>query len=188
MTAPLRARILARLALEQGWRSLAELGVLHARTTEHLLQHCPDLRIVAVDTWAAGDPALDPPSGVKRRSAEDSGYRSYADVDMEAAYEWALSLAVRYPRRLQVMRMDTVSAAERVPERGFDAVFVDADHRPDAVLADIRAWLPNIKADGWVTGHDWDYHHIGALLARVAPTHQRHEGGVWSVPKSEVWA
>jgi hypothetical protein len=188
VSAPLRARVLARLALENGWRSLAELGVLHARTTEHLLQTCPDLRVTAVDTWRQGDSTLDPPPAVKRRSAEDNGYRSYADVNMETAYEWALSLAVRFPRRLQVMRMDTLSAAERVTERSFDAVFVDADHRPEAVLADIRAWLPNIKPGGQVTGHDWDYHHIGALLERVAPTHIKHEGGVWSVPKNEVWA
>ena len=186
MRAPLRASVLAGLALQYGWRSMAELGVLHAATTEHMLRTCPDLRIVAVDTWRAGDPALEPGPGVKRRSAEDSGYRAYADVDMEAAYEWALSLAVRYPRRLQVMRMDTLSAAEHVPADSLDAVFVDADHRPEAVLADIRAWLPTLRRDGWLTGHDWDYHGIGALLERVAPTHRRYAGGVWAVPKSGV--
>lgn len=182
----MRARVLAGLALQHGWRSIAELGVLHAATTEHLLHACPELRVIAVDTWHRGDPALDPPPKVKRRSAEDSGHRSYADVDMEAAYEWALSLAVRYPRRLQVMRMDTLSAAERVLADSLDAVFIDADHRPASVLADIRAWLPTIRRDGWLTGHDWDYHGIGALLDRVAPTHRRYDGGVWAAPKSGV--
>jgi hypothetical protein len=151
-----------------------------------MLRTCPELRVIAVDTWRHGDPALDPIPGVKRRSAEDSGHRSYADVDMEAAYEWALSLAARYPRRLSVMRMDTLSAAERVSAGSLDAVFIDADHRPAALLADIRAWLPAIHPDGWVTGHDWSYHHIGAMLDRVAPTHKRYDGDVWAVLKSGV--
>lgn len=186
MRAPLRASVLAGLALQYGWRSMAELGVLHAATTEHMLRTCPGLRIVAVDTWRAGDPALEPGPGVKRRSAEDSGYRAYADVDMEAAYEWALSLAVRYPRRLQVMRMDTLSAAERVREESLDVVFFDASHETAALEADIWAWMPAIRRDGWLTGHDIDHHSVRTAVERVAPTYRRYDGAVWAVPKSGV--
>lgn len=180
--ASLHARVLAGLALEHGWRALAELGVLHCATTEHLLKACPELSVLAVDTWRHGDPALDPLPGVKRRSAEDSGHRSYIDVDMETAYEWALSLAARYPRRLQVMRMDTLSAAERVPERSLDAVFCDASHQTEAVEADIKAWLPNIRRGGWLTGHDIGHHSVRAAVERMfGGNYETRPGNIWTV-------
>ena len=37
----------------------------------------------------------------------------------------------------------------------FDVVYIDADHRYDAVMADIAAWAPKVKVGGWVTGHDY---------------------------------
>jgi hypothetical protein len=185
--APARARVLAGMALQYGWTRMAELGVLHGATTAHLLRACPELRIYAVDTWQPGNPSLDPPV-TGRRGPDDDGYRSYAEVDMEAAYEWALTLAARYPRRLQVMRMGTLTAAERMVPDSLCAVFVDGDHRTEAVKADIRAWLPAIKRGGWLTGHDAGHHSVKAALDDVCPGYVVYDGDVWAIQRSKVAA
>jgi hypothetical protein len=167
---------------------MAELGVLHGATTAHLLRSCPELRIIAVDTWQHGDPSRDPPKGTARRTVEDSGYRSYADVDMEAAYEGVLALAGQYPRRLSVMRMTTVAAAERVEKDSLNAVFIDAGHTAADVEADIKAWLPTVKRYGWICGHDASHHSVSSVLVRLVPGHQRFDADVWVATKSMVLA
>ena len=40
------------------------------------------------------------------------------------------------------------------PLRLFDLVFIDADHRYEAVAADIAAWTPHIRPGGILAGHD----------------------------------
>lgn len=187
MKASARARVLAGMALQHGWRNLAELGVLHGRTTEHLLATCPELRVIAVDTWEQGDVALEPPAGV-RRGPDDDGYRAYADVAMEDAYEWVQGLAARYPRRLQVLRMGTLSAAERMVPDSLDAIFLDADHRAESVKADIRAWAPAVRRGGWLTGHDANHHSVRAALDDVCPGYLLYDGDVWAIPRSRVQA
>jgi hypothetical protein len=36
-------------------------------------------------------------------------------------------------------------------------VFIDADHTYEAVKADIAAWLPKVKPDGILAGHDYKH-------------------------------
>ena len=122
-----------------GVGGLVELGVLHGRTTKALLGVMPKLLVWAVDTWQAGDPVLDHGPEIERRGPEDTGYRSYDDVDMEAAYQGVLELERDYPERLQVLRMTTLEAALLFPDASVDAIFLDADHRTERSR---RTWRP----------------------------------------------
>ena len=182
---PLRAEVLARLIREHRWTAGAELGVLHGHTTRHLLKACPALRLTAVDTWKHGDPGMEPPEDGRRTEA-DSGFRSYADVDMEAAYEGVLALAAEHPRRLAVMRMTTARAAELVPSASLCWVFHDASHQADDLEHDIRAWMHTLKPGAWVLGHDWDHHSVASVIDRLLPWHDRMAGNVWAIPVEDV--
>lgn len=59
--------------------------------------------------------------------------------------------AERIDRRVGTVR--EVLADE--PAGSFDVVFVDADHRYDAVADDTDAVLPLVAADGWLVWHDY---------------------------------
>ena len=51
--------------------------------------------------------------------------------------------------------MDSLEAASRFDDASLDFVFIDAAHEKDAVLADIKAWLPKVKKGGVIAGHDY---------------------------------
>ena len=45
--------------------------------------------------------------------------------------------------------------AEQFPDKSFDFVYIDADHRYSSIIRDIRAWLPKVKTGGIIAGHDY---------------------------------
>jgi cephalosporin hydroxylase len=51
----------------------------------------------------------------------------------------------------------SVDAAALFADRSVDFVFIDAEHSFHAVLADLAAWVPKVKAGGVVAGHDYTH-------------------------------
>jgi hypothetical protein len=48
----------------------------------------------------------------------------------------------------------SVEAASTYEDESLDMVMLDADHRTEAVLADLDAWMPKLKPGGVICGHD----------------------------------
>lgn len=84
------------------------------------------------------------------------------DVDLRAA---RVRFAAGRPGRAEVTfreRPSAVAAAEFADE-SLDWVYVDADHRYEAVKADVAAWWPKVRPGGLLGGHcymitDWGGH------------------------------
>jgi hypothetical protein len=53
------------------------------------------------------------------------------------------------------LKMSSDKAALLFGEGELDFVFVDGDHGYDAVLRDLRAWFPRVRAGGTLAGHDY---------------------------------
>jgi len=51
---------------------------------------------------------------------------------------------------------DSITAAGFFPDRSIDWVHLDARHTREHVSADIQAWLPKLRRDGWLSGDDYD--------------------------------
>jgi hypothetical protein len=57
---------------------------------------------------------------------------------------------------VNILKMDSVTAARNFPDGFFDLGYIDANHARVAVEQDIRFWYPKIKIGGVAAGHDYD--------------------------------
>lgn len=143
---PKRWDWLIRIIKFHGFTIGAEVGVHRGNTTYRILDACLNLKLYAVDQWK-----------FIPREQPDWKEIGLAGASMDSAHRAFMRKVYKYPTRLEILYGDSVSMASKVPDEFLDFVFIDADHRYEAALADIKAWTPKVKEDGIVCGHD--YHH-----------------------------
>jgi cephalosporin hydroxylase len=52
-------------------------------------------------------------------------------------------------------RGKSLDALAHVKDSDLDFIYVDGDHRYEAVLADIKGWRPKLRDGAVLAGHDW---------------------------------
>jgi len=78
-------------------------------------------------------------------------------TDLPEAEPWrfaAKDVFARYPN-IKHFTMDSCKLASIMPDRSFDAGYVDAGHEYPDVKRDLIAWLPKIRIGGYLCGHDY---------------------------------
>lgn len=121
----------------------AEVGVYRGETSAALLSARRDLRLYMVDPWREITPT-DAPCSLRRQSVCDADMRqAEADTAFAADRRW-------------ILRHASPGIVWRFDHDSLDFVFIDADHRRKAVLADCEAWYPRLKPGGLLAGHDYD--------------------------------
>lgn len=121
--------------------TIVEFGSFHGRSTRALADNCHSGRIWAVDPWN-GD------------YCQENGNI----LDMINTY--------CYPQFCDNLS-DHISAKRVIPYRGFsysfklpytvDMVFIDGDHRYEAVLRDISKAVELVRPGGIISGHDYNH-------------------------------
>jgi predicted O-methyltransferase YrrM len=61
----------------------------------------------------------------------------------------------------------SLDALDFIKDGELDLIYVDGDHRYEAVLADLKGWLPKLRAGGVMAGHDWSFPAVKKALAEV---------------------
>ena len=71
-----------------------------------------------------------------------------------------------FQNRLNHIRTSSADGSKHFKDKSLDFVFLDADHRYEAVMEDISNWLPKIKPNGVLAGHDYhQFQHEGVYNA-----------------------
>lgn len=151
---------------------VAEVGSWRGRSTLVLASKLPPgARLFAVDTWA-GVP--DDPS------QHEALYADAGDVfgDFQANLsEWIRTGAV------EPLRMTSIEGAAELARRfgpgSLDLVFIDADHRYEAVYADVLAYLPMVKAGGVIAGHDHGWPGVARAVGELLPGYETAPTSIW---------
>jgi len=143
--APRRAYVLETLIKANGWTLGCELGVFRGDTFKYLVQNCPDLVLIGIDTWEHPE-----------AEATDPGFRSYSEHDLEGYLAHLNKWAVNYVQRARLVRGDTVRVLDALQDHEFDFVFIDADHTYEGVHRDITAAFRRVRHGGMILGHDYN--------------------------------
>jgi predicted O-methyltransferase YrrM len=168
-----RHEVLAGLIKAAKAKTFVEVGCKEGRTSAYLLDQFPDLRVIAIDPWAA----LPNPD-------ED-----YKDWDFEAIErDFWMNIGANKARCTH-HRATSFDAAGYI-SGPFDAVFIDAAHDYENVIQDIQLWWPLVRSDGYLCGHDYQHKFPGVMravaecfpLLRVAVC----PDSVWVVQKAGV--
>lgn len=120
----------------------AEVGVLRGGFSRQILDHWPGTKLFLIDPWIH----------------QESDYVDVSNSDqagMDANLQQTILNVAPHKGRYQIIRAFSEEAAAAFDDGFLDWVYIDADHRYEAVKADIDAWWPKIKAGGVLAGHDW---------------------------------
>jgi predicted O-methyltransferase YrrM len=151
---------------------VVEVGSWRGRSTTVLAAHMPPAaRLYAVDTWA-GVPD-DPDQHVEL-------YEGAGDVYADFCRN--LAGPIRSERLIPLRMTSLEGAAElgrRLGAHSVDLVFIDADHRYEAVRADIEAFLPLVKPGGVLGGHDYGWPGVRQAVEEMLPGHGTAPTSIW---------
>lgn len=140
MLAPVdRIEMLRQLPIADG--RVCEAGVWKGDFARRILAMQPR-ELVLVDPWRPQDPAV------------YSDWMNVSSAEYEAVYAQVAALFGGDPR-VRIVRALSLAAAAQEADGAFSLVYLDANHSPEAVAADIDAWWPKVKPGGWLAGHDW---------------------------------
>jgi hypothetical protein len=153
-----RWKTIANFVLEYNWKKGVEIGVWKGETFKYLLEKCPDLHLIGVDLYAPQPENKGPEKWTKGENGHAWDHKRY--------YEDLVKFC-KDKGRGSVIKDYSVNAAKMINDDSLDFVFIDGDHSYEGVKNDINAWLPKIKKDGFIIGHDIHFNSVKKAVTEV---------------------
>ena len=153
-------------------RTFFEIGVAYGYHATHILENNKELSYVGIDPYLPNYDDKDPFSvDVARlfpeKNPRDSMDRLHASVVGELA---------RFSERSRLIRETSREAAMSINPESIDMVFVDANHKFEHALEDIRIWYSKLRPGGLLVGDDYNWPEVEQAARNFS-----HEQGI------ELW-
>lgn len=170
-----------RKQLRAWWKALgaktgAEIGVWEGAFARTICEEVGAF-LHAVDPWA-------PQPGYIERKNDKSR--------LDRAFERTNAALAGFP---QIVRATSLDGATQLADRSLDFAYIDGNHLRAHVTADIRAWLPKVKAGGVLAGHDYnidqgrkDFIQVADAVDAYTWAHGVPVWFVFAADKSPSWA
>ncbi|NEQ97435.1 MAG: hypothetical protein F6K30_12040 [Cyanothece sp. SIO2G6] len=98
---------------------------------------------------------------------ETGGHLSCIDCFGDAEYKIFQENIKKSDLLVDVYRMTSVEAVDHFDDHSLDFVFIDSSHEYDDTLEEIIGWLPKVKLDGLLCGHDYNHPEFPGLTRAV---------------------
>jgi len=153
-----------------------EIGAWYGQSTSHLaveiINSNKKIKLDVVDTWKGSIEMHDPSN-----AAYDETLSKNGTIFPEFLKNMAPVLHAINP-----VEMDSVKASALYEDGSLDFVFIDAEHKYEFVIQDIKSWLPKVKKGGIIAGHDCGWSGVlRALTETFGSGNYRIQGQCWIV-------
>lgn len=115
-----------------------EVGTHRGEYAEIFLDRWRGRNLYCVDPWSN-------PPGYQDTIVDEGSDRSYDFILCERRLK-------QFKKKWIPVTATSIEAAQRLADKQFDFVYIDADHHK--VYEDIRIWYPLVKQGGFIAGHD----------------------------------
>jgi hypothetical protein len=129
---------------------VAEIGVFLGEFSDIILTSCKPRELFLVDMWEGS-----------HRSGDKDG-RNVQHVEKMPEVYIRLWRKLQYHGSVRLVRSDSKTFFEHWEPDYFDAVYIDADHTYEGVMADLLGAYRVTKTGGFIMGHDY---HAGVAKA-----------------------
>ena len=119
----------------------AEIGVFEGFLTDKVLNFVKPAKYYLIDPWVEYNDDIG-----------DLGH--FNQNTWDEIYQFVCN-KYKNNKAVEVIRKSSLDAAKDIPDGSLDFVYIDADHRTDAVYNDIKAWCPKVRMGGFIAGHDF---------------------------------
>jgi len=107
---------------------------------------------------------------------------AYKQVDVSNMYFEYLKNIESIREFYQTLIMPSNEGATLFDDNSVDAIFIDAGHSYEAVIADIKAWLPKMKDGSIMAGHDYSgWPGVGKAVRELLGTPDKVENDCWFI-------
>lgn len=128
-----------KLIKELGFTVGAEIGVERGWFAKKICQVNPKLKLFGVDSW--------------KLYRDYDGFPSFSQAKLDRYYVKAKEALKPY--NVKLVKAFSVDAAKKFVNESLDFVYIDANHRYEYSIADIREWSKKVKKGGLVAGNHY---------------------------------
>lgn len=162
-------------------RTIIEVGSWHGRSATAIVENMPENAILyCIDTW----------NGTPNEKSDTNTFHATADLlDGDYVYNHFMSNMFEYIQKGKVIpiRMHSEHAASLLKNKNViaDMIFIDAGHTYEDVKKDIISWMPLLRSNGILCGHD--YHVDGVAWPGVHRAVHEMFNNVRNVTNTGIW-
>ena len=100
-------------------------------------------------------------------------------IDKDITQFFNDKVKIKYGHRLKTYETDSRLSPDFVADKSLDFFFIDASHTYKNVKKDLIAWIPKLKDNGWMLGHDINYPSVEAAVREIIGFYEVGPDNVW---------
>jgi hypothetical protein len=153
--------------------TFVELGCYKGKSTSfigvEIHKQKRDINFFAIDSFQGATNSTD--------ANEIKAYEGISEI--EEAYTYNVSLI---GNKIKTIVSLTDEASQYFEDKSVDCLFIDAGHSREAVMKDIDCWLPKMKPNGIMAGHDYTaWEGVNQAVTEVFGEPDKVENDCWFI-------